>query len=45
MAQIDTIILVAFGIAFFFGFCLAVIGAWWLWQKMKVKKEEESVKR
>jgi len=34
-------LLVAFGIAFFFGMCLAVVGAVWLWQRMKVKKQEE----
>ncbi len=45
MVQVDTIILVAFGIAFFFGLVLAVIGGVWLWHRLKVKKQEESTER
>jgi hypothetical protein len=45
MVRIDTIILLAFGIAFFFGLILAVIGGVWLWHRLKIKKQEESANR
>jgi hypothetical protein len=45
MVRIDTIILISFGFAFFFGFLLGVIGVVWLWHRTKIKKQQEPRKR
>jgi hypothetical protein len=40
MARIDTILLLAFGIAFALGICLAGLGAWKLWRKIGQAKDK-----
>ncbi|GAB4332621.1 MAG: hypothetical protein Kow0099_04400 [Candidatus Abyssubacteria bacterium] len=41
MVHIDTVLLLAFGVAFALGICLAGVGVWMLWRKIGQAKNKD----